>query len=72
MVPWSNSRLNLVGNNAKQVAAWNFVFTVTAGQYVQLMWSSADTDVQLVAIPNTAFNTRPSIPSVIVTVTRAA
>ena len=72
-VEWSNTRLWLIGNNAKQVAAWNFIVTVTAGQYVQLMWSSADADVRLYADGATLTNpTRPKIPSLIITVTRAA
>lgn len=72
-VPWSNTRVYLVGNNAKQVAAWNFIVTVSAGQYVQLMWSSPDADVRLYAEPENLIGpVRPNIPSLIVTVTRAA
>ena len=71
-VAWSNTRTWLVGNDAKQVAAWNFVITLAAGDYVQLYWSSADTDVRLFAEPVSSTPTRPGIPSVIATITQVA
>jgi len=71
-VPWSNTRSWLVGNNAKQVAAWNFVISLTANQYVQIYWSSPDADVRLYAESPGASPTRPEIPSVIATLTQVS
>ena len=71
-VPWSNTRMWLVGNNAKQVAAWNFVVSLTANQYVQIYWSSADTDVRLYAESPGTSPARPEIPSVIATLTQVS
>ena len=71
-VAWSNTRTWLVGNDAKQVAAWNFVITLAAGDYVQLYWSSADGDVRLFAEPASTVPNRPGIPSVIATLTQVA
>lgn len=68
-VPWSNTRMWLVGNNAKQVAAWNFVINLGAGDYLQLYWSSVDSSVRLHAESMTTAPTRPEIPSVIATLT---
>lgn len=67
-VPWSNTRVTLVGNNAKSVAAWNFYQPMTASSYFNIMWSSADTDVRLYSQGTQSNPTRPAIPSVILTV----
>lgn len=61
----SNTRIELKGNNAKQVAAWNFLIQLAAGQYVELCWSSPDSDVQLHAEGPQVSPTRPGIPSII-------
>jgi hypothetical protein len=71
-VAWSNTRSWLVGNNAKQIAAWNFVITLAAGDYVQIYWSSSDLAVRLYAEPSSAGPVRPEIPSVIATLTQVA
>ena len=71
-VAWSNTRSWLVGNNAKQVAAWNFVVTLAAGDYVQIYWSSSDLAVRLFAEPASTGPIRPAIPSVIATLTQVA
>lgn len=49
------------------VAAWNFVLKLNAGDYFELMWSSDQLGVQLLA--ETATAPAPAIPSVIMTVT---
>lgn len=67
-VAWTNTRVTLSGNNAKSVAAWNFYQAMTASSYFNLMWSSADTDVRLFSVGTQSNPTRPSIPSVILTV----
>ena len=64
----SATNVTLIGNNDRQVAAWNWFATAGAGDYYQIMWASADTDVQLLAEPATGVH--PGIPSVIATVNR--
>jgi len=54
------------------VAAWNFVYTFTAGQYVELVWSSPDLSMRLLAASARTGPVRPAVPSVICTVTRVA
>lgn len=67
-VDWTNTQLPITAS-VPQVLAWNFVETANAGDYFQLMWSSADTAISLSAIAPQAGPTRPGTPSVIVTVT---
>jgi hypothetical protein len=68
-VPWTNTRLRLVGSNVYEVASWNFVETLGASEYVQLMWGSSDLNAQIVAIPSANTTMGIDVPSVIVTVT---
>jgi len=60
--------ITLSGNNDKQVAAWNWFVTSAANDYYQIIWSSADTDLRLLA--EAISGTHPGIPSVIVTANR--
>jgi hypothetical protein len=60
--------LTLSGNNDKQVAAWNWFVTSAAGDYYQIIWLSADTNLRLLAEPISG--THPGIPSVILTANR--
>jgi hypothetical protein len=66
----SATDLTIAGNNAKLLAAWNWVYTFTAGQYFRLMWSSPDSDMRLVATGTRTTPVRPAVPSVILTVTQ--
>ena len=68
-VPWTNTRLKLDGSNVYEVASWNFVETLGATEYVQIMWGSADLNAQIVAIPSANTTMGIDVPSVIVTVT---
>ena len=61
----TNTRIALTGGNAKQVAAWNFMIQLAAGQYVELCWSSPSAAVQLHAEGPQVTPTRPGIPSII-------
>ena len=61
----SNTNIELSGNGAKQLFALNLVEPLTAGQYLEVWWYSADAAVQLTAA---VAGTRPAIPSAIVTV----
>ena len=63
----SATTLRLQGNNAEEVAAWNFLLDMNAGDYFELMWEVSDLAVSLLADPASAVH--PAIPSVILTVT---
>lgn len=70
---WSNTWVEADNNNAKVVAAWNFVIPLNAGDFVELAWWSADVDMRLFARPAEAVvpgvsPARPAIPSAILTV----
>ncbi len=73
-VPWSNTTVDANNNNAKVVAAWNFVMPLVAGDWLELAWWSADVNMRLfaqaaqAAVPGVS-PARPAIPSVILTVT---
>jgi len=69
-VPDSNTRLTLVGNNTKLVAAWNYLDYLASGSYIEIMWYSADTDLRILAQASSSSPDRPAIPSVIVTITQ--
>lgn len=64
----SASVVAIQGTSAECVAAWNFVASLTAGQYFRIMWSTDDTNVQLTSAAASA--PIPAIPSVILTVTQ--
>jgi len=64
----SATSIQLVGNGAHYVAAWNFFVNAAASDYFQLMWYSPDANVRLHA--ESAFGVVPGIPSLIVTANR--
>ena len=66
-VDYSATQIRIQGNNAEIVAAWNFIQLMNTGDYFELMWSTDDTNCQLLAAAASA--PVPSIPSVILTVT---
>ena len=51
------------------VGTVNLLISMNAGDYVQLMWRTSDTDARIEAYAAGTSPTRPAIPSVIVTVT---
>jgi hypothetical protein len=61
----SNTKCTVNTNNPYYVAAWNFIQTVTAGQYVEIYWVTDNANIVLEAEPITA--TTPAIPSIIIT-----
>lgn len=69
-VNWTNTKILVHGNNAKHVAAWNWVVSAQANDYFQIMWSSADTSMRIAAETGLTLPTRPDIPSVILTVSQ--
>lgn len=72
-VVWTNTWIQADNNDAKVVAAWNFMFQVNAGDFMELAWWSADTSLRLfaraaqAAVPGVS-PALPAIPSVILTV----
>jgi hypothetical protein len=65
----TNTQLTLPGVNSKLVAAWNFIVEAETSDYYELYWSSADTDMRILAQATQNNPSRPEIPSVILTVT---
>jgi uncharacterized protein (DUF736 family) len=63
----SATTVRVQGNNTELVAAWNFLLSMNAGDYFELMWEVSDVSVSLFNDPATAVH--PAIPSVILTVT---
>lgn len=61
------TQVSLQGSNAADVAAWNFLLDMNAGDYFRLMWSTDDTNCVLKY--GAAVAPVPAIPSVILTVT---
>lgn len=69
-VPRSNTNLHIVGNNAANVAAWNFVRTFPSGSYAEIMWRTSDTNVELLYENSASNPDRPEIPSTILTISQ--
>jgi hypothetical protein len=68
-VAQSNTQVTVLGNNGKYLASWNFVLTLAANDYVQIMAQSPDTHMRIVASGTQTNPARPAVPSIIVTVT---
>lgn len=70
-VPDTASKVSIQGTTAESVPAWNFVFSMNAGDYFELVWLTDDDKVVLKheAGFGTAPNDVPEIPSVILTAT---
>lgn len=69
-IPNSATRVTIAGNGYYAVAAWNFIISMNANDYFQLMWATDDLGARIDAPPATQFC--PAVPSVILTVTEAA
>ena len=65
-VPNSATKMVIDGPNNEVVAAWNWMLILKAGDYFELAWQAADTNVILAAVA--ASGNIPEIPSVIITV----
>ena len=70
----SNTRFGMekrkgAGDPYHTVGTVNLLISMNAGDYVQLMWRTSDTDARIEAYAAGTSPTRPAIPSVIVTVT---
>jgi hypothetical protein len=51
------------------IAGWNFVFTVSAGEYVELWWHTTTTNLSLATYPVGTSPVHPSTASLVVTAT---
>ena len=67
-IPRSNSRYTLQGNPNEVLVTVAFILDLKAGDYVQVMFSSASADAHLVAYSGLTVPTRPDIPSIIATI----
>ena len=69
-IPSTTGKVVLTGsaNASPVIAAWNYVLDLAAGDYIQLMWSTSNTNVEIVAA--VATSPHPAIPSAILTVTQ--
>jgi hypothetical protein len=64
---WTNTTMELIGNNAELVAAWNFVLTLNSNDYLELYWHSNDTQMRILTRATQSNPARPAIPSIILT-----
>jgi len=69
-IPSTTGKVVLTGsaNASPVIAAWNYVLDLSAGDYIQLMWATSNTNVEIVA--SAAASPHPAIPSAILTVTQ--
>lgn len=66
-IPYSNTKLTIAGSS-KTVESWNYVYSMTASSYIEIIWASDSNKVELVSIPAQQQPTIPETPSVILTV----
>ena len=66
----SNTQIAVNSNNGRNVAAWNFVEPLNAGDYMELKFSVSDVRLGFAYQGTQSSPTRPAIPSVIVTLTQ--
>lgn len=65
-VPYSAGQIQIQGNNAETVPAWNYLLDMNAGDYFELMWEVNDVSVELTSFVASAIH--PGTPSIILTV----
>ena len=61
----SDTKLTISSSSPYAVASWNFIVSVTAGQYVEMVYSSDNANIVFEAEAATA--SHPAIPSLILT-----
>jgi hypothetical protein len=71
-IPRSNTIIHVLeaGGIKIGLAAWNYVDTFNSGDYIEIAWSSPEATMQLLWQDVQTGPTRPSTPSLIVTVTQ--
>jgi hypothetical protein len=68
----TNTHVNVQANAGYLVTAWNFFVYLTVGQYVQLMWATSATTIQLYYDAANLTVPYPATPSVILTMQQVA
>ncbi len=68
-VPISNSEITITAS-LRQVATSNYIIDLAAGDYVEIMYSSADIATRILAIAPGISPTRPAGPSITVAITQ--
>jgi hypothetical protein len=68
-VPMSNSEITITAS-LRQVATSNYIIDLAAGDYIELMYSSADLATRILAIAPGTNPTRPAGPSITVAITQ--
>ena len=58
--------------NGYNMAAWNYMESLAAGDYIEFMWSTPSASVLIEAIAARTTPTRPAAPSIILTVEQVA
>ena len=74
-VSGSNTEVSIAKNSkgtSELVAAWNYLYQANANDYIEIMWSSPDTGLEILYGGTQTNPNRPTTPSVIVTVTQIA
>ena len=69
-VAGSRQDLELINTLSQIFTSGNYTLNIPAGGYIEMCWSSADTTVQLAAVPAAVTPTRPTGDSVKLTLTR--
>lgn len=65
-LPDTTGAVRLIEQNDYKIAAWNYVYTLNAGDYLEFMWMSDDVNAEI--ITETPAGGIPRIPSALVTV----
>lgn len=69
-VPDSNTQFFAPDRRGIYIAAWNFVVPLQAGEYLELMWYSADSNLYLSQLDEQTDLGIPAVPSLILTLTQ--
>ena len=69
-IPNSATDFNLTGTGALEVASWNLLSSLLAGEYLEIIWSTPDINITIQKTDARTAPVRPSVPSVIVTMQR--
>lgn len=68
-IPGTSGYVTISGSAgaAADIVSWNLVLPMVAGDYLEMMWSTPDLNVQLIAFPADLVIPTPASPSLIVT-----
>lgn len=69
-IPWTSTRVDLKANQGYLVVAWNFFVDITAGDWIELCWSTSNTTINIEATVSAGIY--PSIPSLIITTNKVS